>query len=494
MMLPESAEEVLSSLVDQNSFTAGEQVQAQDDPLGWAEPKPYAAELQDVRAKTGIPCGVMWGTGEIGRVKVVLAANDVRFFLGSMGIREAATLSRCMEAAMRERLPLIWIARGSGVRLQEGTYALTAIAQVLSVRNALAAEGSFLITIASDPLFGGMTLCAMQADVVLAVAGARVGFAGARVIRMFEKMPFPEEFQTASYAFANGQVDEVVRPDKLRNRLADLLRTVSRGKHHGNPMPEAASASPGDGYRAWEYVERARSKKKPATREIIASVFEGFFQLRGDRINGDDPAVLGGIARIGNRPVMIIGHDTARDTEGMARHNFAMAHAAGHRKAIRLVRLANRIGLPIVTLIDTPGACPDVRGEAEGLGGVMGALLCEMLAAKVPTVSVILGEGGSGGAAVFAGVDSLIMTDASYYTVVSPEGAAAIVWKDPDKAIDAAEALKLTPHDLLKAGLVDAVVTCEPSVEATATRLRAAILRGLEESASSTRIRIPVGE
>ncbi len=525
MKFPEAATDILDMLADPNSLIPAEPPVVGEDPLGWTSPVPYTQTLAMARRKTGLSCALAWGRARLQGHAVILAASDWQFIGASIGIAEAAAFSQCVEAAVRERLPVIWIARGGGLRIQQGTYGLAAVAKVLAVRNVLAENGIPLISVAADPLFAGCTICAMQGDVVLAIEGARIGFAGAKVVEMFEKGPAPADFQTATYALATGQVDAVVSLDDLRPTLETLLQTLAAPQAAAAPTPatsaqggskhglssgatgslsagalflkrsvcaaasDAASSvsTPPD---AWQLVQRTRSDDRPSTDEIIAAAFDSFFELRGDRVNADDPAIVVGLARLAGRPVVLIAHAAARTAEEKIRHNFAMAHPAGHRKALRLVRLAERLRLPIVTLVDTPGTCPDVRAETEGQAGIMGQLLCELLAAKVPTVSVILGQGNSGGAMVLATADRVLMTDSSYYAAISPEGAAAVLWKDPEKAAEAAEALRLAPVQLREAGLIDGVIPFSSSSESMGAIVRLAIAEGLAGTVSSGRVRL----
>jgi acetyl-CoA carboxylase carboxyl transferase subunit beta len=491
MKFPESALDILDMLADPNTLTLAEPPAVQDDPLHWISPAPYLDALVKNRRKTGLSCGIAWGKARMHSQPVILAASDWRFIGASIGTAEAAALSQCFAAAVRDRLPVIWIARGGGLRLQQGAYGLAAVARVLGARNVLAESGVPLISVAADPVFAGCTICAMQGDVVLALEGSRIGFAGAKVIEMFEKGPPPEGFQTAAYALATGQVDAVVPADDLRSTLVALLQTLAL------PQPARAPVSPAGANHAdstqpdaWQLVLRARSDDRASSHEVIGATFDSFFELRGDRTTSDDPAIVAGLARIAGRPVILIAHAAARTPEDKIRHNFAMAHPAGHRKALRLVRLAERLRLPIVTLVDTPGTCPDVRSESEGQAGIMGQLLCEMLAATVPTVSVILGQGNSGGAMVLATADHVLMTSSSYYTVISPEGAAAVLWENPEKAADAAAALHLAPTDLLHSGLIDSVVPFDASAQGLGANLRSAIAARLSDTSPGSRIRL----
>ncbi len=472
--------ELLVTLADPDSFSLGTQPKVQNDPIHFIGPRPYAEELHRIREKTGLSSAVIWGKAEIGGNPVVLIANDRRFMLGSLGSAEVAAIIRAFEEAASEKLPVIWFALGSGARMQEGAHSLVGLSRVLGARNVLAREHLPFIAVGMNPLLGGSTVCAMQGDIILAMDDARIGYAGPRVVEMWEKFPLPVNFQEASYAYANGHVDAIVKGDTLPNTLRNLANLLAPcdSPEMDKDIGQEESFLRRD---AWECVEMSRSAGKLSVPDLLSQMADGFFELHGDRISGDDPAILGGIAKIGGQPFMVIGHRSGHQMEWKIRHNLNMPHPSGHRKAIRLVRLAERLQLPILTLIDTPGVYPDVRSEAEGQGGVIGQLICAMLEVSVPRIAVILGEGAGGAALALATADRVIMTDASWYSVIPPEGAAQILWKDMEKKEEAAAALKLAPSDLLEAGIVDIVIPASPQKRDFASLLRSTVLRCFRE-------------
>ena len=237
---------------------------------------------------------------------------------------------------------------------------------------------------------------------------------------------------------------------------------------------------------AWQKVQIARHPLRPYTRDYIQQVFTDFTELHGDRIHADDRAVLGGFARLGGERMMLIGTQKGRDTKSNLQCNFGCAYPEGYRKALRLMKLAAKFSVPIVTLIDTPGAYPGIQSEERHIAEAIAVNLREMFTLRVPMIVCIIGEGGSGGALGIGVGDRILILEHAYYSVISPEGCAAILWKDRAYADRAAAALKLTSKDLLAAGLVDEVVP-EPDGGAhadpalAAQRLREAILRNLGE-------------
>ena len=199
---------------------------------------------------------------------------------------------------------------------------------------------------------------------------------------------------------------------------------------------------------AWQKTQVARHPDRPHFTDYVAHLFEGFTPLAGDRLFGEDEAIIGGLARLQGRSVMVIGHEKGRDTESRVKHNFGMAKPEGYRKAIRLMRMAERFGIPVITLVDTAGAFPGADAEARGQSEAIARSIEACLDIKVPLISVIIGEGGSGGAIALAVANSVMMLENSIYSVISPEGCASILWRSGDEAKTAAEALRLTAQDL----------------------------------------------
>lgn len=242
---------------------------------------------------------------------------------------------------------------------------------------------------------------------------------------------------------------------------------------------------------AWETVQKARHRDRPQTLDYVHHVFSDLEELHGDRLEGDDPAVIGGPATLKGMTVMLIGQQKGRDLKERQSRNFGMAGPGGYRKAQRLARLAEKFELPVVTLVDTPGAYPGVEAEQKGQAGAIASTLRTFSRLKVPTVAVVIGEGGSGGALALALCDRVYMLENSIYSVISPEGCAAILWRDAGEAAQAAEALGLTAPDLLELELIDGVIP-EPRRgahkhhRATAKKVQRQILAGLEEVRSLT--------
>jgi acetyl-CoA carboxylase carboxyl transferase subunit alpha len=209
---------------------------------------------------------------------------------------------------------------------------------------------------------------------------------------------------------------------------------------------------------AWQKTQVARHPERPHFKHFIASIFEDFMPLAGDRAFGDDQAIIGGLARLNGRRVMVIGHEKGDDTQSRLRHNFGMGKPEGYRKAIRLMELADRFGIPVVSLVDTSGAFPGIQAEERGQAEAIARSTEKCLALGVPMIACIVGEGGSGGAVALAAADRVLMFEYAVYSVISPEGCASILWRTGDKAADAAQAMKMTADDLKALGIIDRIV------------------------------------
>ncbi|HEX7814381.1 acetyl-CoA carboxylase carboxyltransferase subunit alpha [Dyella sp.] len=274
-----------------------------------------------------------------------------------------------------------------------------------------------------------------------------------------------EELRHASHGQAFNIEEEVGRlREKLKTKTAEIFRSLT----------------------PWQVTQLSRHPGRPYTLDYISVMCEEFHELAGDRAYADDAAIVGGLGRINGRAVMIIGHQKARDTKGKVRRNFGMPRPEGYRKALRLMKMAERFGLPLLTLIDTPGAYPGVGAEERGQSEAIARNLLEMAELKVPIICTVIGEGGSGGALAIGVGDRTVMLQYSTYSVISPEGCASILWKSAEKAKDAAEALGLTAPRLLELGLIDKVVR-EPlggahrNPQSMATRLKAVLMNQLDE-------------
>ncbi|MBP1783770.1 MULTISPECIES: acetyl-CoA carboxylase carboxyltransferase subunit alpha [Micromonospora] len=455
----------VAQLADPDSFTPLPDRAVRVDPIEFVDALPYPHRLGAARAATGLDEAVLCGTARVGGHPVALAVMDFRFLGGSLGCAVGELITRTAERALADDVPLVLVTASGGARMQEGALSLMQMATVSQALAGMREAGLLTVSVVTDPTYGGVAASfATNTDLVLAESGARLGFAGPRVIRQVTGATLPEGFQTAEYLLRHGQVDMVVPRHALRGRLAALLAAAHSGRRApaGAPAPRPAPAvstvAAAPDRDPWETVRTARHPGRPTTLDYLETAFDGFVELHGDRLGADCPAVVGGIARLDGRPVMVIGHQKGHTTAELVTRNFGMASPAGHRKALRLMRLAARLRLPVVTLVDTPGADPGVTAEQQGQAAAIAENILALTVLPTPVVAVVTGEGGSGGALALAVADRVLMLEHAVYSVISPEGCAAILWPDSSAAPQAARALRLTGTDLCHLGVVDELV------------------------------------
>jgi acetyl-CoA carboxylase carboxyl transferase subunit beta len=466
------APERIRQLVDPDTFEALPEEAVRVDPLGFVDSVPYPQRLAHARIDTGLPEAVLCGQARIGGHPLVLAVMDFRFLGGSLGCAVGELVTRAAERALAAGSPLLVVTASGGARMQEGALALMQMATVSQAIGVLREAGLLTVSLVTDPTYGGVAASfATNTDVVIVESGSRMGFAGPRVIRQTIRQSLPEGFQTSEFLLRHGQVDLVAGRRELRGRLRSLLaaarwaRTARRPAVPAARTPDAGPPPPAGGPgpaeaagHAWWTVRAARHPDRPTTLDYLSTAFDDFVELHGDRWGADCPAVVAGLARLDQWYVAVVGHQKGHDLAQLRTRNFGMASPAGHRKAVRVMRLAARLGLPVVTLIDTPGADPGVEAERGGQAGAIAETILTLTGLPTPVLAVVTGEGGSGGALALAVADRVLMLQNAVYSVISPEGCAAILWKDRDAAPTAARALRLTAADLLRLGVVDAVV------------------------------------
>ncbi|PSL52678.1 acetyl-CoA carboxylase carboxyltransferase subunit alpha [Saccharothrix carnea] len=434
------------------------------DVLGFTDTTPYPARLAAARAATGLDEAVVLASGTLDGHPVVAAVMDFRFLGGSLGTAVGELVTRAAELALARRVPLLLVCASGGARMQEGVLSLMQMAKTAAALGELDEAGVLTVSLVTDPTYGGVaasfaTLC----DVIVAEPGARLGFAGRRVIEQTIRETLPDDFQTAEYLLAHGLVDVITPRAALRTTLSRVLAAARTTPPDAPDVPDVPDGVVRDHrllpeVEAWDAVRRARELGRPTTLDYLALAFDDFQELRGDRLGEDCPAVVGGIARLAGAPVVVVGHQKGRTAEEMAARDYGMPTPAGYRKAARLMRLAAKLGLPVVTLVDTPGAHPGRAAEERGQAVAVAESIRLMARLPVPVVTVVTGEGGSGGALALAVANEVLIGSNGVYSVISPEGCAAILWRDRRMAPAAARALRLDAANLLRLGVVDGVV------------------------------------
>ncbi|WP_331767319.1 acetyl-CoA carboxylase, carboxyltransferase subunit beta [Embleya sp. NBC_00896] len=498
-----TARQRLEQLLDPGSETPLEAGRTPHDPLGFVDSRPYPERLDQARAVTGMREAALCARGTIHGHPVVVAAMDFRFLGGSLGCGVGALVTAAANESLRTRAPLLLITASGGARMQEGVLSLMQMAKTAQALAELDEAGVLVLSLITDPTYGGVAASfATLADVILIEPGARMGFAGPRVIEHTIGERLPAGFQTAEFLLEHGMVDAIVSRPALRTTIRhflalDATRDPDRVETPaGAPTPFVSTANEPDEGDPWEAVRLARHSARPTTLDYAGRILDDFHELHGDRIGADCPAVVGGVGLLDGLPVMLIGHQKGGDNLAeRQRRKFGMATPAGFRKAARLMRLAAKLGLPVLTLVDTPGANPGPDAEANGQAVAIAENLRLMARLPTPIVTVVTGEGGSGGALALAVADRVLIGENGVYSVISPEGCAAILWKDPAAAPAAAAALRMRPRELLRQGVVDHIVREPPGGAHTdpgkaAALLRAALIRVLDELLPIERTRL----
>ncbi len=491
-----SAAERIDQLIDPGTFTEYLATLRSADPLGFTDSLPYSKRLSMAESRTRASEAAVLGTAIIAGRPVVLLVMDFGFLGGSMGVVVGQKVVAAAELAMDRGVPLVAVSSSGGARMQEGMYSLLQVARACDAIRRLHEKGVPYVSVLTDPVYGGVAASfASLGDVIVAEASARSGFAGPRVIAQALGEQLPDDFQTAEFLRDHGHIDLVVARSELPEVLDRVLTCLT-----GRPQPGALSLPDlpdplpvHDDRRsqstAWEAVQVARDPGRPTVFDHVAGIFDDFVELHGDRRTEDDPALVGGIAQWGGVGMVVIGHAKDHDPIRTRARNFGMPHPAGFHKATRLMQLAGRLGLPVVTFVDTPGAYAGQRAEEGNQSGAIAEVLLTASGIPVPLVTVLIGEGGSGGALALAAGDSLLAMRNTYFSVISPEGCAAILHGDASRAPEAAEALRLRSLDLYDANLIDELVPepvggAQADPSAAVRLVKAALRRRLVELGS----------
>jgi len=448
------------------AFSARERIHSLVDPHSFHAFKPAipgdSSAFRRFQRLVHLREAVITGTASLGQQTVVIAAFDFRFHGGSMSIGVGETITRALEYATEHRRPMLAVISTGGVRIQEGMPALLQMAKTTQAAQEFQSTGFPFIAVLCNPTTGGVYASfANLADILLAEPGAVIGFAGPRVAQALLHTKMPVDSHRAESAYANGMIDAIVPRANLRDTLTQILALTCRV----SPSAQAAPPSLQEDTRAaeekrhpelvaWEAVVRVRRADRPTAFDYIRRLFSNFVELHGDRLHGDDPAIVGGLGQFENQPVVVIAQERGQGEE----HHRGSAGPDGYRKAERLMRLAERLHLPLVTLIDTPGADPSPASELGGIANAVANCLATLIQVRVPTISLIIGEGTSGGALALAVTDRVLMLEHATFMVISPEGASAILFGDASHASETAGNLVSDARDLLRRGIVDRIV------------------------------------
>ena len=450
----------IEMVTDEGSFEEWDSDLQGGNPL---EYKGYEEKLEKLQEKTGLSEAVITGKAKIDGRETAIGVCDGRFLMASMGEAVGEKIARAVERATEERLPVILFACSGGARMQEGIVSLMQMAKTSAALKHHSDAGLLYISILTDPTTGGVTASfAMLGDVILAEPKALIGFAGPRVIEQTIGQKLPEGFQRAEFLLEHGFLDAIIERPQMKAVLSKILALHENGKGTDFNRKECAQDLVADGRKeekltAWQRVELSRRKDRPVGSDYIDALFTDFVEFHGDRYFADDKAIIGGVARFHGMPVTVIAQAKGRNTKENIERNFGMPEPEGYRKALRLMKQAEKFARPVICLVDTPGAFCGLEAEERGQGEAIARNIYEMSGLKVPVVSIIIGEGGSGGALAMATADEVWMLENSIYSILSPEGFASILWKDSSKAKEAAEVMKLTAENLKAQGIVERV-------------------------------------
>lgn len=452
-----TARERIELLVDKGTFKEHYKYVKTVEPLSFSRRNRYRKFLEQDQNRTGLTEAAVAGKCRIGDVETMLIVLDFGFMGGTMGSVVGEKVSMAFENAARRGIPAVAVVSGGGVRIQEGVLSLMQMAKTVTAANRLRDEEVPFIVVLANPSTGqAYASFANLADVILAEPGSLIGLSPLRTLREVSKMPLPLDAHTAEAHVGHGLLDNVVDRENLQPRIASILQILTAQKHgksnHKNLLKSELEEC--DEVEPWEAMTAARNSDRPQASAYFRSILDPFIELRGDRLNSDDRSVVTGIGFMDGLAVAVIGQQRRPLVEGERYHVFP----DGLRKAQRLIDLASRFKLPLVTLIDTQGADPGLEAEEQGIGNAIARTLSSMLAVPTPMVSVVIGEGGSEGALALGLSDRILMQQFAIYSPISVNHTLGAVHHDHMLDREAAEALMLTAHDCLELGIADEVV------------------------------------
>lgn len=456
----------IKMVADRRSFIPWFEDMPVSNPLDF---EGYEEKLAETREKTGANEAVTVGQCNIYGEPAVIGVCETRFLMGSMGHVVGERITAAIERATELRLPVFIFCASGGARMQEGIVSLMQMAKTSAAIQKHGEAGLLYSTILTDPTTGGVTASfAMLGDVIMAEPGALIGFAGPRVIKQTIGQELPEGFQTAEFLLEHGFIDGIVERENLKKTLYFLMKThqCEEGKYAEfkkdfhfelNEIIKERSWKTLP-ITAWEKVKAVRQVGRPSAMDYMEHIFDFFVEAHGDRNFRDDKAIVGGIAFLDGQPVTVIADVKGKDVKECQERNFGMPMPEGYRKALRLMKQAEKFNRPIISFVNTSGAFCGIEAEERGQGEAIARNLLEMSALKVPVLCILIGEGGSGGALATAVGNEVWMMENATYSILSPEGFASILWKDSAKAEQASEVMNITAQDLKRLGIIEQII------------------------------------
>ena len=482
-----TARQRIELLADKGTFKEFYKYVSSVEPLSFSRRARYRKFLAQDQDRTGLTEAVVTGKCRIGDIEAMLIVLDFGFMGGTMGSVVGEKISMAFENAARKALPAVAVVSGGGTRIQEGVLSLMQMAKTVTAANRLRNEEVPFIVVLANPSTGqAYASFANLADVILAEPGSLIGLSPLRTLREVSKMPLPLDAHTAEAHVGHGLLDNVVDRENLQPRVASLLEILTAHKRGSSNHKSLLKAEPQicAEVEPWEAVSAARNTERPQASAYFRSMLDPFIELRGDRLNSDDRSIVAGLGFMEGQPVAVIGQQRRPLVEGERYHVFP----DGLRKAQRVIDLASRFKLPLVTLIDTQGADPGLEAEEQGIGNAIATTLSSMLTVPTPMVSVVIGEGGSEGALALGLSDRILIQQYAVYSPMSVNHTLGAAHHDHMLDREAAEALMLTAHDCVELGIADQVVG-EPESGAhvdpreASSRLKTAILANIVQLA-----------
>ena len=458
-----TARERIDSLVDPRTFREFNSSIISLDPLSFSSRDSYTRRLFRDQRRTGLTEAIVTGSCAIGGSPTILIVMDFGFMGGTMGCVVGEKIALALERAVKRKLPAVAIVTSGGARIQEGVLSLMQMAKTSITANRMNEAGLPFVTVMANPTTGqAYGSFANLADIILGEPGAIIGFSSFRLIKRASQTPLPTESHTAESRLEHGLLDAVVDRRELRTILGILLDLL--GPRYTLTRADKAKRESSEVSRpqAWNSVQLARHHSRPSSADYIARIFDNFVELHGDRSYGDDSSIICGLGQLAGQTVMVIGQERGREGQDRDRTGGGRTRPEGFRKAQRGMRLAAKFKLPLITMIDTPG--PDLSEDAEqrGLGNAIATTMELMSGLEVQSISVVIGEGGSGGALALGVADRSLMLQNAIYSPISPEDAAEVMYQDTGRADEAAASLRLTAHDCRDLEIIDTVVPEPP--------------------------------
>ena len=494
-----TARERIELLADRGTFRESHKYLSSVSPLSFAHRGRYGQLLSQDQNRTGLTEAAVTGRCKIDGSDVVLIVLDFSFMGGTMGSVVGEKVATALETAAKGGIPVVAVVSGGGVRVQEGVLSLMQMAKTVTAANKLRDEGAPFIVVLANPSTGqAYASFANLADVILAEPKSLIGLSPLRTLKETSNIPLPLDAHTAEAHVGHGLLDNVVDREALQGRLSTLLQILKGEKkdkskeekaQHSNLLKTVDEGC--DLVEPWAALAAVRHSERPAAATYFRQILDPFIELRGDRLSSDDRSVVTGVGFLAGQPVAVIGQQRRPLLEGERYH----VYPDGLRKAQRVIGLASRFKLPLITLVDTQGADPGLEAEEQGIGNAIARTLSSMLDVPTPIVSVIIGEGGSEGALALGLADRILMQQYAVYSPISMNHNLAGAFHEPLLDREAADALMLTAQDCVDLGIADLVIP-EPvggshlDPRAAGAALQGAVMRELSKLVKTSQGRL----